>query len=105
MPQAFKVLPQVVYRVYPDGRPDELVRGVDLVGTPLASFERIIATGDDFRVFNGFCGAESGWVPVSAVAPSLLVSDIEVERKGTGHERAPLLPPPPLAVTGKGGAR
>lgn len=105
MPQAFKVLPQVVYRVYPDGRPDELVRGVDLVGTPLASFERILATGDDFRVFNGFCGAESGWVPVSAVAPSLLVSDIEVERKGTGHERAPLLPPPPLAVTGKGGAR
>src|SRR5262249_21679658 len=51
LPQAFKVIPQVVYRVYPDGRPDELVRGVDLVGTPLASFERILATGDDFRVF------------------------------------------------------
>lgn len=105
MPQAFKVIPQVVYRVYPDGRPDELVRGVDLVGTPLASFERILATGDDFRVFNGFCGAESGWVPVSAVAPSLLVSDIEVERKAAGHERAPLLPPPPLQAAAPGGAR
>jgi TldD protein len=100
LPQAFKVIPQVVYRVYPDGRPDELVRGVDLVGTPLASFERIVATGDDFRVFNGFCGAESGWVPVSAVAPSILISDIEVERKAKGHERGPLLPPPPFTDAG-----
>jgi predicted Zn-dependent protease len=99
LPQAFKVIPQVVYRVYPDGRPDELVRGGDLVGTPLASFERIIATGDDFRIFNGYCGAESGWVPVSAVAPSLLVSDIEVERRANGHERAPILPPPPFAAS------
>jgi len=79
LPQAFKVLPLVVKRVYPDGRPDELVRGVDLIGTPLTSFAKILATGDDFDVFNGVCGAESGWVPVSAVAPSLLVGEIEVE--------------------------
>lgn len=108
-PQAFKVIPQIVYRVYADGRPDELVRGVDLVGTPIASFERILVTGDDAKVFNGFCGAESGWVPVSAIAPSLLISDLEVERKAKGHERGPLLPPPPLsapaAVPAKGGAR
>jgi TldD protein len=106
-PQAFKVIPQIVYRVYPDGRPDELVRGVDLVGTPIASFERILATGDDAKVFNGFCGAESGWVPVSAIAPSLLISDLEVERKAKGHERAPLLAPPPLvdAPATKGGAQ
>ena len=83
------------------------VRGVDLVGTPIASFERILATGDDAKVFNGFCGAESGWVPVSAIAPSLLISDLEVERKAKGHERAPLLAPPPLsdAKATKGGAK
>ena len=106
-PQAFKVIPQIVYRVYADGRPDELVRGVDLVGTPIASFERILATGDDAKVFNGFCGAESGWVPVSAIAPSLLISDLEVERKAKGHERAPLLAPPPLSDSKatKGGAK
>ena len=46
-PQAFKVLPVVVYRVYPDGRPDELVRGVDIVGTPLSCFSKIICTGDE----------------------------------------------------------
>ncbi|HEY8210602.1 MAG TPA: metallopeptidase TldD-related protein [Myxococcaceae bacterium] len=94
MPQAFKVIPRVVTRVYADGRKDELVRGVDLVGTPLSTFEQILATGSDSGVFNGVCGAESGWVPVSAVAPSLLVGEIEVERKGKGHDRPPLLPPP-----------
>jgi predicted Zn-dependent protease len=93
-PQAFKVLPLIVKRVYPDGRPDELVRGVDLIGTPLESFEKIQATGDDFDVFNGYCGAESGWVPVSAVAPSLLIGQIEVERRKPSHDRPPLLPPP-----------
>ena len=94
VPQAFKVLPLVVKRVYPDGRPDELVRGVDIVGTPLASFEKILATGDDAAVFNGVCGAESGWVPVSAVSPSLLVGEIEVERREPNHDRTPILPPP-----------
>ena len=68
LPQAFKVLPLVVTRVFADGRPDELVRGVDIVGTPLQSLENILATGDDYAVFNGFCGAESGFVPVSATA-------------------------------------
>ena len=66
--QAFKVIPVIVYRVYPDGRPDELVRGADIVGTPLSSFSKILATSDKQEVFNGYCGAESGSVPVSAVA-------------------------------------
>jgi hypothetical protein len=93
-PQAFKVLPVVVYRVYADGRPDELVRGVDIVGTPLACFSKIIATGDDPAVFNGTCGAESGWVPVSAVSPSILVEQIEIEKRERSQERLPILPPP-----------
>ncbi len=65
--QAFKVIPLLVYRIYADGRPDEVVRGVDMVGTPLAGFNKIIAAADDEDVFNGSCGAESGWVPVSAI--------------------------------------
>jgi len=93
--QAFKVLPVLVYRVYPDGRPDELVRGADIVGTPLASFGKILATGDRPEVFNGYCGAESGNVPVAAVSPALLISEIEIEKKAKSQERPPLLPPPP----------
>jgi predicted Zn-dependent protease len=90
--QAFKVLPIVVYRVYPDGRPDELVRGADIVGTPLASFAKILATSDRPEVFNGYCGAESGNVPVSAVAPAILVSEIEIEKKEKSQDKPPLVP-------------
>ncbi|MBI4249197.1 MAG: peptidase U62 [Elusimicrobia bacterium] len=93
-PQSFKVLPLLVRRVYADGRPDEVVRGVDIVGTPLTSFTKIIAAADDDAVFNGTCGAESGWVPVSAVAPSILISEMEVERRGKSQEKPPILPPP-----------
>jgi TldD protein len=97
-PQAFKVLPVVVFRVYGDGRPDELVRGVDIVGTPLTCFSRIVATGDDPDVFNGTCGAESGWVPVSATAPSILVSEIEVEKRQREQDRPPILPAPDVGA-------
>lgn len=94
--QAFTVIPLVVYRVYPDGRPDQLVRGADIVGTPLASFGRILAASDHLEVFNGYCGAESGSIPVSAASPALLVSEIEVQKKATSEERSPILPRPPL---------
>lgn len=93
-PQAFHVEPLVVYKVYPDGRPDELVRGVSIVGTPLVSLQKIMATGDVTEVFNGYCGAESGSVPVAAAAPPILVSEMEVEKKQTSTDRPPILPPP-----------
>jgi len=101
-PQAFQVNPLVVYRIYPDGRPDELVRGVDIVGTPLVSLTKILATGDKPEVFNGYCGAESGSVPVAAVSPSILISEMEVQKKVSSTDRPPILPPPahdPQAAT------
>jgi hypothetical protein len=92
--QAFTVVPLVVYRVFADGRPDELIRGVDIVGTPLASFQKIIATSDVAEVFNGYCGAESGSIPVSAVSPAILVSEIETEKKQNSQRKMPILPRP-----------
>jgi len=100
LPQAFQVLPVIVYKVYADGRPDELVRGVDIVGTPLAALTRILTTGDRPHVFNGVCGAESGQVPVAAVAPSMLFSELEVQKRAHEHERPPLLPPPGFEDSG-----
>jgi predicted Zn-dependent protease len=94
MPQAFQVMPLMVWKVYADGRPDELVRGVDIIGTPLNALNRIVLTGDKLSVFNGECGAESGYVPVSAAAPAMLFSEIEVQKVAQGHERPPVLPPP-----------
>ena len=90
-PQAFQVIPLVVWRVYVDGRPDELVRGVSIVGTPLAAMKRILATSDKSEVFNGECGAESGTVPVSAVAPAMLLSEMETQRQPQGTARPPIL--------------
>ena len=103
-PQAFKVLPILVYRVFADGRPDQLVRGADLVGTPLASLTKILAAGNDTQTFNGMCGAESGYVPVSASSPSLLVEQIEVERKDKGNNKPPVLPAPTIRAGGVRGA-
>jgi TldD protein len=92
--QAFSVVPVIVYRVYADGRPDELIRGADIVGTPLASFAKILATSDKQEVFNGYCGAESGSVPVSAVSPAILISEVEIQKKDQAHDLLPLLPSP-----------
>lgn len=97
--QAFKVMPVLVYRVYLDGR-EELVRGVDIEGTPLTALSKIVLAADDFQVFNGVCGAESGWVPVSATSPSLLVSQIEVARQELTEARPPILPNPKQSITG-----
>jgi TldD protein len=100
-PQAFQVLPITVWRVFADGRPDELVRGVDIVGTPIAALQRIVVTGNKEEVFNGICGAESGWVPVSASAPAMLFSEMEVQKKAHGRDRPPILPPPGTALKGQ----
>lgn len=93
IPNAFNVLPILVYRIFPDGR-RELVRGVDLIGTPLTAFSSIKLADDRLKVFNGTCGAESGGVPVSAVSPGILLEQIEVQKKSKSQERPPILPTP-----------
>jgi predicted Zn-dependent protease len=93
IPNAFNVLPVMVYRVYPDKR-EELVRGVDLIGTPLTVFSKIVAADDQIGIFNGVCGAESGGVPVSAGGPAILVSQIEAQKKQKSQERSPILAAP-----------
>ncbi|HTZ72635.1 MAG TPA: metallopeptidase TldD-related protein [Candidatus Aquilonibacter sp.] len=104
-PQAFQVTPLVVYRVYADGRPDELVRGVNIVGTPLVSLSKIVATSDKAEIFNGYCGAESGSVPVSAVSPAILISEMEFDKKETSTDKPPILPPPAHDPDAKGQAQ
>ena len=94
LPQSFSVQVTMGSKVYADGRPDEPVRGLNLIGTPLQTFSRIVLAGDDPGVFNGSCGAESGWVPVAAVAPSLLFSEMETEKVEKSNARPPVLKPP-----------
>lgn len=91
---SFNVTPLEVFRVFVDGRPDELVRGVDMIGTPLSMFSNITAAGDEPSVFTGVCGAESGWVPVTASSPMIFVSQIETQRRAQARDIAPILPSP-----------
>ena len=91
--QSFRGAAKLVYKVYPDGK-EELVRDAEIIGTPLAAIDKIIATGKDYEVFNGFCGAESGMVPVSTISPSVLLSNIEIQKKTKRKSRGPILPKP-----------
>lgn len=99
LPNSFNVHPVIVYKVFVDGRPDKMVRGLNLIGTPLIAFSNIIAVGDDFGVFNGICGAESGGVPVSACSPSILLSKLETQKKQKSQAKLPLLPAPETKST------
>jgi predicted Zn-dependent protease len=110
--QAFKGTPRLVYRVDAHSGEEELVRGVELVGTPLTSVNKVLATSRDVRVFNGYCGAESGYVPVSTVAPAALVGEIELQRVTRANDRSPILPapwsetaPPPAPARPSAGGR
>lgn len=94
-PQAFKVNPVMAYRLYPDGH-RQLVRGIDISGTPLVALQSIRAASRTIETFNGVCGAESGWVPVSASAPSLLLEKLEVEKGFIPPDRPPVLQPPAI---------
>ena len=91
---SFNVTPLEVYKVFTDGRPDQLVRGVDLIGTPLSMFSNIIYAGNDARVFTGMCGAESGSIPVTAISPTILVNKVETQRKAKSQDILPILPAP-----------
>ena len=91
---SFNVTPLEVYKVFADGRPAQLVRGVDLIGTPLSMFSNIIYAGNDARVFTGMCGAESGSIPVTAISPTILVNKVETQRKAKSQDILPILPAP-----------
>jgi TldD protein len=92
--QAFRGTPEEVFLVDAKTGKETLVRGVELVGTPLITINKIIATGKDYHVLNAFCGAESGNIPVSTIAPSSLVKEVELQRVREDKQRPPILPPP-----------
>lgn len=93
MPQSFKLAISLAYKMYPDGK-KEMIRGADIAGTPLVSFAEIIAAADDYGIFNGSCGAESGWVPQSEIAPSVLLRNLEIQSQEKSVDRTPILSAP-----------
>ena len=78
-PQAFKVNPVMAYRLYPDGR-SELVRGIDISGTPLVALQSIRAASREIETFNGVCGARVG------LGAGLGVGAVAAHRAARGRE-------------------
>jgi predicted Zn-dependent protease len=76
--QAFLGQIRAANRVYLDGH-EEPVRDVSFVGTPLNAVRGILAAGQRREVDNSYCGAESGFVPVSTISPALLVESLELQ--------------------------
>lgn len=91
--QAF--LGEITYavKIFPDGR-TEPIKGVDFVGTPLSSLSQIVAVGENLEVDNGFCGAESGTIPVSTISPAVLLSNLELQAKDPNKVTQYALPLP-----------
>ncbi|MBI4678737.1 MAG: TldD/PmbA family protein [Elusimicrobia bacterium] len=99
--QTFEVNPRRVFRVDALSGAKTRVRGVKMAGTPLVLLDRIVAAGDDARLANEFvCGAESGHVPVGQIAPSVLISEAELQRIPEDRSVLPLLPSPFLGERG-----
>lgn len=92
--QAFKGVARLVIRVDARTGEETLVRGVELVGTPLSSLMKVDALGEEPVLFNGYCGAESGMVPVSMITPSILMQELEFQKSPSIRERPEILPPP-----------
>jgi len=106
-------LVSLVYKVFTDGRPDEIVRGARIIGLNARALRNISAAGSDDFVYNymqnqtqGFAGTALGafgsaqnGLPSSIVAPSLLFEEVEVRGARGEPKRLPLLPAPTLTAT------
>lgn len=102
--QSLKLKVKRMWRIYPDGH-KELVRGLELIGTPLNVLNKIIAAADDYALFNGSCGSNSGWVPQTNGAPSFLFSELEMQKVDKSDTKPPLLPSPFIKHGQKGGQK
>ena len=81
--------------VYPNGK-EVCVRGVNFVGTPLQALNNIIAVGKEQEIDNGYCGAESGFIPITTIAPGVLLSTLELQAKEEELVTQYILPRPKL---------
>jgi predicted Zn-dependent protease len=86
---------EIAYATLIDTRGKEFpVRGVNFVGTPLQALSNIIAYGDELVIDNGYCGAESGFVPVTTISPAVLLSSLELQAKDEELVTQYILPRP-----------
>lgn len=86
----YRRYPNTAYRIYADGRM-EPVSSFIIYQEPHQSFKNTVALGKEQEICYGFCGAESGLIPVQETCPSAYVKSVEVHTLGEKIPRERLL--------------
>ena len=72
----FTISPMLIYKVYADGTPDELVRGAEWSGDLVDVLENMVAVGKTSKFYAFRCDGQSGEISVSVAAPAMLLSQV-----------------------------
>ena len=83
-------LPVLTYKVYVSDGHEELIRGAFAQGIPIRSLRQIEAVGNDAFVANRLTGSNELPTPMSIVAPSVLLEEMELKHP-TGTQQQPAL--------------
>jgi predicted Zn-dependent protease len=83
-------MPVLTYKVYVADGHEELIRGASVQGIPIRSLRQIEAVGNDAFVANRLAGSDDLPTPMSIVAPSVLLEEVELKRP-TGSQQTPAL--------------
>lgn len=88
--------PILVYKVWVKDGKEELVRGSEFAGATVRAMKDIIATSSDYYVYNLLKRDRPGdtGIPISLVAPSILVEELELKRTSKELPKPPILPHP-----------
>lgn len=97
-------LPLLVYRLYPDGR-EELVRGMQFRGLGVRALRDIVGASAERVAFHylennmpfALWNAASVVAECSVVTPSLLLEEVELEKREGQWPHLPLVPAPDLS--------
>lgn len=85
-------VPILAYKVYVEDGREELFRGSDIFDLTVRELRQILAAGNDAHPFNLLIGNghQGEGIPVSVIAPSVLLDEIDL-RKNTAAKEKPLL--------------
>ena len=86
--------PVLIYKVYVDDGHEELVRGAVANTLSVRSLRQIEAVGSDSFVANRLAGAQNAATPVSVVAPSVLLEEVDLKRPSMAQQKPALLTNP-----------
>jgi len=84
--ERYVAMPGQIFRIYKNGRMQRS-RGIYITGNPHETLMNITKMGNNYEVHNSRCGAESGLIEKSEVAPEALILNLGMKRLQKGEYR------------------